>query len=112
MDFWNGRVSAGDYKFKDGEKTFNVKHEVLTASNLRRSTIQIEEMGQHLQEVVFAETSTGEVELYVDGKLKTRVNNINEIPTANHFDGEGNLVSQNMILTPVVAKVGGQTVTF
>lgn len=97
MDFWEGRVSAGDYQFKDGAKTYNVKHEVLP-NNLKRSTIEILD-GSNKQEVVLNETMSKEIEVFVDGHLRSRVRNISELPVASVYDVKGNLESQHVIFS-------------
>jgi len=113
MDFWNGRVSAGDFTFKDQKKTFQVRHEY-QPGNLRRSTVHVtDESGKQLQEVVFNETADHEVELFVDGQLRTKVHNINEIPIASNYDEKGNLVSENMIFSAVATTAhSGVTATY
>lgn len=99
MDFWEGRVSAGDYQFKDGKRTFQVRHEY-TGDHLRRSTIQVSEEGKVAQEVIIRETDSHEVELFVDGTLRSRVRGISElVPVASVFDAKGNFVSENPIFS-------------
>lgn len=107
MDFWEGRVSAGDFEFKDGAKSYYVKHEFLPGSSLRRSTIKIVEAKQNLvQEIVLAENASGHVEMFVDGKLRTRVNGLSEFPVASIFNEHGNVMQENAILlSPLVAQV-------
>lgn len=97
MDFWEGRVSAGNYQFKDGAKTYNVKHEVLP-NQLKRSTIEILD-GDRKQEVVLNETVTKEIEVFVDGHLRSVVRGISELPVASVYDVNGNLESQHMIFS-------------
>lgn len=105
IDFWEGRVSAGDFEFKDGSKTFYVKHEFMPNSNLRRSTIHITDADKKvLQDIVMAETVAGDIEVFVDGKLRTRVKGISEFPVASIFDEKGVMVKETAILlTPVIA---------
>jgi hypothetical protein len=113
MDFWDGRVSAGSYEFKDQKKTFQVRHEY-QPGHLRRSTIHVnDENKKLLQEVVFNETSSGEVEFFVDGKLRSRVHNISEIPIASNYDENGNLVSEKMLFSSVATVAhNGATASF
>ncbi len=99
IDFWQGKVSAGTYEFKDADKTYQAVHEYLPGTNLRRSTIQV--LGtdhQLLQKVVLTETLTGEVEMYVDGKLRTRVSNITSIPVAAVYDASGKLLENRTLI--------------
>lgn len=99
LDFWEGRTAAGTYNFKEGEKTFIVKHEQLGDKKLRQSTIKVmDKSNKLLQEVVLVETATGELEMFVDGKLRTRVNNIKELPVAAIFDENGKLVKHTTLL--------------
>lgn len=106
IDFWEGKVSAGDYQFKDQDKTFYVKHEVLDGGR-KQSTIEIlGDEGQLLQKVVLIETVKSEIELYVDGKLKTRVTDIHTLPVARFFNTDGSLakVDANILGNLVVAR--------
>lgn len=107
IDFWEGRVSAGDFQFKEGSKVFHVKHEFLPNSSLRQSTIQIMDLNQNLiQKVVLAETATGDIEMFVDGKLRTRVHGVSEFPMAAVFDENGVKIKESAILlSPVIAAV-------
>lgn len=97
IDFWEGKVSAGDYQFKDQDKTYVVKHEFLNGTDRKQSTIQIfNDEKALLQKVVLTQTEKGEIELYVDGKLKTRVSDIHSLPVASFFNDEGKLVKQDL----------------
>lgn len=97
MDFWEGRVSAGDYNFKQGEKSYFVKHEVLEKSR-KRSTIQVRGADQSLlQTVVLQETAAQEIEVYVDGQLRTKVRDITGLPIASVYDAKGNLTLESVI---------------
>lgn len=98
VDFWNGNVSAGVYNFKVKDRSYVAKHEYLPQTNLRQSTIQIfNETNKLLQTVVLRETTSGEVELYVDGKLRTRVSDLSKLPVARHFDATGKLVEEKIL---------------
>lgn len=97
MDFWEGKVSAGDYQFKDQDKTYVVKHEFIQGSDRKQSTINIfGDKENLLQTVVLTETVEGNIELYVDGKLKTRVSDIHTLPVASFFNNEGKIVKQDL----------------
>ena len=99
MDFWEGKVSAGSYNFKDGEKTFHVQHEYQPDGQLRRSTIRaFDENNVQMQEVVLNETAAGEIEMFVDGKLRTKVHSISELPTASLYDENGKFLKQTTLL--------------
>ncbi len=99
IDFWEGRVSAGEYNFNKGEQTFHVRHEVLPGSSLKRSTTQIYGMKKELlQTVVLQETVSGEVELLVDGRLRTKVRDLAGLPMMAMYDSNGTLQSDKTIL--------------
>jgi Domain of unknown function (DUF3332) len=99
IDFWEGRVSQGTYEFKDGDKTYFVKHEILPGSRLKRSTIQlVGANGQQIQESLLRETLTGEIEYLVDGKLRSRVSNISSLPIATIFDSNEKLLEEKALL--------------
>ena len=90
MDFWQGHVSQGTYDFHKDGKTYVAHHEILPGSSLKRSTIQVFGTDKkQLQEVVLQETSTGEIEMSVDGKLRARVRDIGSLPVASFFDANG-----------------------
>lgn len=104
IDFWNGRVSAGSYQFQGDNKTFYVEH-TITPDHLKRSTIQV--MGPDnklLQTVVFSETTQHEVELFVDGQLKARGQDINNLPKLSLFDAYGKQTDQILNLENVAAR--------
>lgn len=105
IDFWEGKVSAGDYQFKDQDKTYVVKHEFLNGTDRKQSTIHIyNQENALLQKVVLTQNTAGEIELYVDGKLKTRVSDIDSLPVASYFNDEGKIVKQDLnILGSTVA---------
>ena len=99
MDFWEGKVSEGKYEFKEGEKTYQVHHEIQPGTRLKRSTIKVVSPDQSLlQHIVLNETLTGEVEMMVDGKLRGRVQNMTSIPVATLFDEKGNVVEEKVLL--------------
>ncbi len=98
MDFWEGRVSQGTYEFTKDGKEFHVKHEVIQG-DFKRSTIQVFEKSKVLaQTVVLQETPGGEVEMFVDGKLRSRVSDISSFPVASIFDSNGRLVKEDFVL--------------
>lgn len=97
MDFWKGTVSSGTYEFEQHDKKYFVQHEVLPGSNLKRSTIKIFSDKTQLQELVLNETTAGDIELFVDGKLKSRVSHISAIPVATVFDNEGQKIEEKFI---------------
>lgn len=100
IDFWEGRVSAGDYQFQSGDKTFHAHHEILPGSGLKRSTIKVFDQDQKLvQEVVLRETQSGEVEMTVDGQLRAHVRDISTLAVASIFDARGNLVKKTIVPT-------------
>lgn len=101
MDFWEGRTAAGDYKFEQGEKTFQVRHEFQSDGKLRRSTVQVQDLnGTLLQTVVLNETAKGEIEVFVDNQLRTKVHSISELPMASIYDANGKLVQETALLLP------------
>lgn len=98
IDFWEGKVSQGTYDFKDGEKSFHAKHEILPGSNLKKSTILVTDAKNTLlQKVELLETATGEVELYIDGQLRTRVKDIKSLPVATLFDEKGRMIKEDTL---------------
>lgn len=107
MDFWNGRVSAGDYQFKDGEKTYLVRHFFEPGTQLKRSFIEVQGPGRTLlQTVQLLETPKGEIEMFVDGQLRTRVQGIQSVPIATIFDLNGHVVSEHLIPAANPTSVG------
>lgn len=105
MDFWEGRVSQGTYQFEKGDKSFVVQHEILPSTELKRSTIEVFGSNKELlQEVVLSETASGEVELYVDGALRSKVKDISSIPVASIYDAQGSLIGEEVIGLGKVSK--------
>lgn len=97
MDFWEGRVSAGDYEFKEGGKTYQAHHEI-KSDGLKKSTIRVFGAdGKLKQNVVLAQTVEGQIEMFVDGKLRTRVRDLTSTPIASIFDANGKLVEDSPI---------------
>lgn len=98
MDFWEGRVSANTYEFEKDNKKFFVKHEISPETKLKKSTIEVKDFNQKLlQTVVLKETEKEEIELYVDGVLRTKVDNIRSLPRLTSFDKSGKLLEKKYI---------------
>ncbi len=97
MDFWNGTVSQGIYEFVNQDKKFVVEHKILP-NQRRRSTIQIQKLGgEHLQEVVLAETPEGNIDVFVDGVRTAQVHDLNSLPVTTLFDNKGQVTSHLVI---------------
>jgi hypothetical protein len=106
QDFWEGRVSAGTYEFKDGAKTYHVRHEHIPGLRLRRSTIRVHDPKQAtVQEFVVAETATSDVELYVNGKLRKRAHGVSEAPVISTFDQHGRLIDEGVVILSGAPKI-------
>jgi hypothetical protein len=100
MDFWQGRVSSGTYEKTEGDKTYLAKHEILPGQNLKRSTLTVKDKNfKVVKEVKIIELASGEIELYIDGTLKTRVSNISWLPVAKIFDSKGQVTDEKMLFT-------------
>jgi hypothetical protein len=101
MDFWEGKVSAGDYHFKDGDRTFFAHHEYMPGTQLKRSSIQVKDNdGKLLQNVVFQETVEHDIELFVDGVLRARGHDMKTMPAVTMFDAKGRM-TQEKVLTEI-----------
>lgn len=95
MDFWNGTVSQGTFEFSGEGKNYVAKHELQPGTTLKKSTIQV--MDNHkslLQTVILNEVAGGKIELYIDGKLRGMVNNIDSIPYVSHYNTKGELTKE------------------
>jgi len=102
LDFWEGRVSEGHYQFDKEGRTFQVQHEIVPGSFLKKTTIQIFDSEKKLvQTVLLQQIVNGEIEMHVDGKLRTRVRDINSLPVASIYDAKGSLVEDKLILLDV-----------
>lgn len=106
MDFWQGHVSAGSFDFKDGEKTYQVKHEYLPGTQLRQSTIVVRDRDMNIaQEVQLTELTTGDIEMRVDGKLRARVKGLSGLPIAEVFGDRGQIVKEEVVpFAPLVIR--------
>lgn len=95
VDFWEGRVSEGTYEFKDAKKMYHVKHEFIPGSGLKRSTIHVKTLENvAVQEVVLLETTDGQIQLYVDGKMRAQARDISTFPNTIVFDDRGNVIEE------------------
>lgn len=98
MDFWEGRVSAGEYNFKDGDKTFYVQHSFQPGTKLKHSVIKVSSPELKVpQEVVLNETASGEIEVFIDGKLRSKVHSLSAIPMASIYNESGKRVEERVI---------------
>lgn len=98
IDFWKGTVSAGNYEYQQGDKKFYAHHEI-SPEGLKRSTIVVRDLvGKQIQEVILAETNLKEIEMYVDGQLRTRVTDVETLPIAKVYDPAGNILDERMLL--------------
>lgn len=104
IDFWKGTVSDSTQVFHKDGKSFYVQHETLPGQ-LKRTTVQIKDAGgKLLQTVVLAETPKQEIELIVDGVLRTKVENIDQaFPLLTSFDRGGKMLEQKNIFMEVVS---------
>ena len=99
MDFWNGRVSQGTYDFQKDDKTYQVRHEIIPGTDLKKSTIVVRDQNQkQLQEVILEQTAQNEIILMVDGKLKSKVTDIQSIPMMSLFDSAGNVSEKKALI--------------
>ena len=99
MDFWNGRVSQGTYDFQKDDKTYQVRHEIIPGTDLKKSTIVVRDQNQkQLQEVILEQTAQNEIILMVDGKLKSKVTDIQSIPMMSLFDSTGILTEKKALI--------------
>ena len=97
-DFWDGTVAQGNYDFHRDGKTYQAHHEFMPGTKLKRSTIEVRDTNKKLlQIVVFKEVAGGEVELYVDGKLRTRVRNISKLLVVSIFDKNGVKTKEKLV---------------
>jgi hypothetical protein len=99
MDFWEGRVSAGDYHFKKEDRVFHVRHEFQPGEGkLKLSTIRVMDLNEKLlQEVVLKQLASGEIEMFVDGKIRARVQDVNDAPVALAFDKDGKIAGRHLV---------------
>lgn len=97
MDFWEGRVSQGDYRFEKGGQTYLVHHQTSPSTGLRESKIEILSKANSRQTILISETQTGEIEFRVDGVLRARASDINALPKLSLYDSRGSMTSKRAI---------------
>lgn len=103
IDFWNGTVSQGTFEFSEGDKKFVVEHSI-DAQNLKRSVIVAQDLlGKKLQEVVLQETADAQIQVWIDGQLSAKIENIKSFPIAKHFNKKGQFSREESVL------LGGMT---
>lgn len=103
VDFWTGKVTAGIYEYKDSDKAYVVNHSF--ENDLKRTEIQISDLkGKKLQNILLKETATHEIELYVDGTLKAKVNDLESLPKISYMDSKGNVLKQEIVPQSTYAK--------
>lgn len=106
MDFWNGTVAAGAYQYKQDGKNYFVKHEFQPGTQLKKSTIEVKNQDLALlQTMVLQETPSGEIEFFVDGKLRTKVTDIASFPVATLFGVNGEKLQEEapLLKTSILA---------
>lgn len=74
MDFWEGRVSAGEHTFEKDGKLYAVKHFYSGEKNLRNTQIQVFDkdthgVGKAESVILLSETEDGQVNVFENGKL-------------------------------------------
>lgn len=94
MDFWNGRVSQGNYQFNKEDRTYFVRHSIDQDSGLRQSRIEVSKDNHTIQTVVLRETASLEVELLVDGVLRGKATDLKSLPLLSLYDQKGVRTSQ------------------
>jgi hypothetical protein len=108
VDFWNGRVSAGNYEFHKDGKTFVAHHEYQEGTKLRKSTIKILDENEAAgHEIKLVEMLSGDIEVFVDGKRRAQMKDINEIPLAVVYDESGKVVARELVPTSSIYAKGG-----
>ena len=89
QDFWEGRVSAGSYRFEKEGQIYVAHHQHLPGG-LRESRLEVFSREKtRLQEILLRETTNAQIEMYVDGVLKARVQDIFSVPQVAVFDAKG-----------------------
>jgi nitrogen fixation protein FixH len=89
IDFWKGRVSANTYQFEEGNEQFVVKHFYEGEKKLRNSEIKVfskKNLSTPVQVILISEKSADEINVYVDGKLRTQVSDIQDVPQITQFE--------------------------
>jgi len=103
MDFWDGRVSQGTFKFEGEGKTYFVEHKLLE-NNLKQSRITIVS-AEKTQEVLMKQTQAGSIQVFLDGRLQNEVKDIGLVPTLVSFDQRGQVkASKVLAFDTLVAK--------
>lgn len=98
MDFWNGRVSQGTYEFQNEGRKFIARHSLSPETRLRESRIEVFEGERRVQDLTLREVAGGQIDVYMDGVHRGRVENIESLPTVTYFDAKGNKTGSQAIL--------------
>lgn len=87
VDFWEGRVAQGTFRFSEGGRIFVARHDIDEAG-LKSSHIEVFGADNiKIQDVRLAQVSNSQIEVYVDGVLKHRVSDIHALPQLTTFNG-------------------------
>ncbi len=97
MDFWNGRVSQGDYQYNKEGRTYFVHHSQDDVTGLRQSRIVISENDRSIQTIVLRETPNLEVELEVDGVVRGKATDLSTLPLLSVYNQKGVRISQSQM---------------
>lgn len=95
MDFWEGRVSQGTYKFEQDDATYIVQHIKHEETGLRESIIQVQsKSNKPNREIILRETIENKIMVFVDGRVKATVDNIHMLPTVTLFNSKGEILEK------------------
>lgn len=109
MDFWDGRVSQGTYEFNEQGRRYLARHTLSPETGLRESRIEVFEGDKRLQDTILREVAGGQIEIYVDGVLKGRVDDIRSAPMLSFFNEKGEKTgSRLMFQETIVASLTSQ----
>ncbi len=90
MDFWEGRVSQGDYLFEKDGKNFLVKHS--QNNDLKKTIIQISQNNNIIETLVIEQKENGNIDVLKNGQKIATAQDLNTLPKiVNHIDNTNHL---------------------
>lgn len=102
IDFWQGRVSQGTFEFNKEGRRFVARHTLSPETHLRESRIEVFESDKRVQDMILREVAGGQIDIFVDGVLKGRVDNIESAPLLSFYNKSGEKTGSELMFQETI----------